>query len=258
LPPLIARCLFEYVFTGKPKGVQGDIALKLVRSGFGRYTTDSVTVINEPMGWGYGGYRSYTVTNAVVIDEPIALLAAAKSLPQPYRSLQHILLTHIASLRPGESNLASERFGAYLLGMAFQSPIKLSSVFTYTGRNATLHAAARLVAIHKDKKTFQCRPVDFSKPNYILGHSTSDEQQTLAWLRDPKGAVFCFPTKSVGPDLIFALQCSDGTILRVLVQFRCTSENTGNSYFTPRSTQPKTPIAPQYAFWFYQIHFLQL
>ena len=232
----IASCVFEYIFTGKPRSIGGPEAETLVEIGFARFrqTVDGV------------------------VDEPVVLLAAANFFSTKTSwTMQDYLETSLLSSQAAERGFALERFGAFMLARAFElktesqsqshtpetsrsksstpllsaSQTRLSSVFTFIGNHTKLHCeSAHLVSIGRDDENeYRYTPVKFSPPsgsNYILGQSPSSSEETLEWLKNPNGTAFCFPDVNVGPDLILLLQLSDATILRVLVQFKHNSTRT--------------------------------
>jgi hypothetical protein len=107
-----------------------------------------------------------------------------------------------------------------------------------------------LVALGKlDNGTFQCFPVDISSdsgPSYILGRSPRTEIDTLAWFKDPNLNVFCFPTKTVGPDLVAIFMLADGRRLPILLQFKNHIQKTLGVALTEdslRTTDPKQFIS---------------
>jgi hypothetical protein len=104
----------------------------------------------------------------------------------------------------------------------------LSTVFQFVGAHELENEVAELVAIHKNDAGFVCSPVDISsgmRPTYILGRTPRTEAETLSWLQNPQRTVFCFPAKTVGPDLMLFLRLSDNSIIRVLVQFKHENQN---------------------------------
>jgi hypothetical protein len=193
--------VFEYILCGKVRSLGGPLSRALVECGFARFRNDDDTTV----------------------DEPIALLAAANFFTtRTTWSMRSLLESHLTSLNPASRGFSFEHFIAYLLARAFKSPRALSSVFDFIDETELTDEVAHLVAINlADDNQFICTPVDISSnggPHYILGCSPSSESETLEWLKNPKNTVFCFPIRTVGPDVILTLQLSDGGIVRVLVQ----------------------------------------
>jgi hypothetical protein len=123
---------------------------------------------------------------------------------------------------------AFEYFSAYLLGLAFRTPTRLSEVFNFIGLNNISDQLAQLVAVYKVDENFITTPVDICSnrgPGYTLGHCCRTESETLSWFLDPQRTVFCFPYKTIGPDFVILLRLSDGRLLRVLVQCKHESKN---------------------------------
>ena len=120
--------------------------------------------------------------------------------------------------------MALEQVGAYLLGIAFSSPRRLSDVFNFVIENDLQDRKVQLVAIHQLDRKHTCKPVNILSrvptPTYVVGYSPRTVEETLAWIKNSQQTVFCFPANSVGPDLILVLMLSDNTVLRVLIQFK--------------------------------------
>jgi hypothetical protein len=222
----VACCVYEYIFTGQPSSVGGPKAESLVQLGFARFRD----------------------TEFGVVDEPLALLAAANFFSENTSwTMQTVLSAGLLSLNPGERGFTFERFCAFLLAKAFESPTSLSSVFTFIGPNKLDGETARLVAIEKDgDDSCRCTPVTISasaRRHYILGQSPSSDRQVLDWLENPKGTALCFPAKSIGPDLILFLQLSDSTVLRVLIQFKQITQRTISPAQTEDAMRTTDPMS---------------
>jgi hypothetical protein len=198
----IAGVVFDYIFTGKPRSLGSLHAEKLVEYGVARFNN----------------------RRDILADEPLALLAIAHYFTaEKTWNLEYFLVDALTTSNESARGIALEHFGAYLLGLAFKSPRKLSSVFKNFGSNALGDEVGELVAIHRIDGECICNRVDISSdegPTYILGRSPRTEEETLQWLENPRRSVFCFPVHTLGPDLIFMLRLSDGRVIRVLVQFK--------------------------------------
>jgi hypothetical protein len=199
----IAGFVFDYIFTGKPRSLGGDHNAKLVEYGVARF--------------GKMGH--------ILGDEPLAILAAVHYFTNntPW-SLQYFLLEEVCTPNDTARGTALEHLGAYLLAAAFRLPRRLSDIFEFVGVSDLGNQRAHLVAIHQSSHgTLEYTPVDIfssQQGTYILGHSARTEAETLSWLSDPKRVAFCFPAHTFGPDLILFLLLEDGTLLRVLLQFK--------------------------------------
>ena len=170
------------------------------------------------------GFARFKSDGSIVVDEPLALLALqhyfkTRTVWKPDHFARHGLKDSCAQKR-GD---AFELFCAYHLATAFESPKPLSEIFHFLDNNDLQNMTAQLVSVHKQGDTFTFRPVNMfsdKRPSYILGCTTSTEEQTLLQFKDPQRISFCFPAKTFGPDLILFLKLSDDTLLRVLCQFR--------------------------------------
>jgi hypothetical protein len=150
--------------------------------------------------------------------------------------MRRFLSDALSSSNDNARGFAFEHFGAYLLGLAFKSLTRLSDVFNFVIPSSLQDEKAVLVALKKlDDGTFQSFPVDISSdslPFYILGRSPRTEMETLAWFKDPELNVFCFPVKTVGPDLIAFVELADGRRVPIIIQFKNLIQNT----LVPRTT----------------------
>jgi hypothetical protein len=202
----------------------------------------------------YGVARFGNLTH-IIADEPLALLAASHFFAtETSWPLRHFLLEALSTSDDSARGFAFEHLGAYLLGLAFRSPTRLSNVFDFVVPGGLQDEVAELVALQKSTNdTFSCFPVDISSdmgPSYILGRSPRTEMETLAWFKDPQRNIFCFPAKTIGPDLVLVLKLSDGSLLRVLIQFKNHLQNTLGPVNTAdgfRTTDPKQFISQRSA-----------
>jgi hypothetical protein len=136
----------------------------------------------------------------------------------------HFLLDALSTTTASSRGFAFEHLGTYLLGLAFKPSTRLSDIFEFAAHSDLANQSAELVAMYKTSNgKFSCDPVDLSsnvRPTYILGRTHTAEHETLAWLKDPGRTVFCFPAKTIGPDVIMIARLSNGQILPILVQFK--------------------------------------
>jgi hypothetical protein len=210
---VLGAFVLEYTFTGKIRGLSGCHGEAMVEYGVSRFKHEEAQT-----------------------DEPLAILALVTFLEQTQKvqlPLARYLIETINTPDAAHRGIRFEPLGAYLLACAFSEPRRLSEVFEFVegGKKAyeALHdERAELVALAKDGDDFQTTPLRITtncRSSHVLGCSPSTAAETLKWLQDPKGTAFCFPANAVGPDLIFVLRLtSDGTVLRVCVQFKHTQE----------------------------------
>jgi hypothetical protein len=191
-----------------------------------------------PVRCGLGGRYSEAMVEYSVsqTDEPLAILALVTFFEQTQKvklSLARYLTETLNKSDAAHRGIRFEPFGAYLLACALSEPRRLSEVLRFVeggkkAYEAVHHERAELVVPAKDGNDFQTTPLRITtncRSTHVLGCSPSTAAETLEWLQDPKGTAFCFPANAVGPDLIFVLRLtSDGTVLRVCVQFKHTQE----------------------------------
>ncbi|KIM25388.1 hypothetical protein M408DRAFT_210132 [Serendipita vermifera MAFF 305830] len=198
----VAGFIFDYIFNGKPRNLGGLSDKRLVEYGVARF----------------GNMKK------IIADEPLALLAAVHYFTtETSWSLQYFLQNGLSTPNESARGIAFEQLGAYLIGIAFKSPTRLSTVFQFIVPHELENEVAELVSVHKTDRGLVCNPIDISsemRPTYILGRTTRTEEETLDWLRNPERAIFCFPANTVGPDLMLLLRLSDHSLIRVLVQFK--------------------------------------
>jgi hypothetical protein len=224
----VAGFIYDYIFNGKPRDLDGPDYEKLVEYGVARFSD----------------------RRKIVANERLALLAASNYFTKKAAwSLQYFLSDGISNSMEPARRIGIEYVGAYLLAAAFRTPTRLSSVFKFWGSNNLGNEKAQLVALEKTDQGFQSIPVDVLSsvgPTYILGRTTSEEAETLSWLEDPQRCVFCFPSKSVGPDLLLVLRLSDEKLLRLVVQFKQINKTNPTSADTEdacRTTDPNQLIS---------------
>lgn len=158
------------------------------------------------------------------IDEPLPLLASMNYFEQTSWSQDYIFSVGLSDPYLPGRGMTFEHYCAYLLALAFRSPICLSDVFMFadTVDKELGKQKAHLVMVKKAGNEPHFHPVDiFSHQGstYLFGHTSDSTADTLSWLQRPHTA-FCFPWKAVGPDLFLLLQLSDGTLLRISCQMK--------------------------------------
>ena len=206
----LAAFVLEYTFTGKIHGLGGPDGEAMVEYGVSRFKKQVAET-----------------------DEPLAILALVTFVEEERQTLVDYLTQPLDSANAASRGIAFEPFGAYLFARHFAVPTRLSDVFEFVDRGNKAHKAlqdelAELVTLTKDGDNYQITPLRITttlRSNHILGRSPSTVGGTLKWLENPEGSAFCFPANPVGPDLIFVLRLiSDGTLLRISVQFKHTQE----------------------------------
>jgi hypothetical protein len=202
----IAGFVFDYIFTGKPRSLGGEPAEKLVELGFARFKRLKNAKDNKD----------------ATADEPLAILAGTRYFASQNMSLETFVLHGLTAANGPARGPAFEHFCAYMLALAFKSPTRLDSVFKFKTTTDIGEQEAQLVAVHRDgENKIIVHPIDItsqSRPTYLFGSSPSSEIETLRWLKDPSRTIFCFPSHTFGPDVVFVLRLADGTLLPILAQ----------------------------------------
>jgi hypothetical protein len=205
----IAGAVFDYIFHGEPREIGSADGERLVEYGVARFGR----------------------TGTIIADEPLALLAAVDWFSEETDwKLQHFLVKALCTQNSSARGVAFEKFGAYLLALAFGTPQPLSTVFDFLGDCTIKDKEAVLVSAHRDKEgKLVWHPINITRnewPTYRLGKSPHSQAASLSWIQNPDHSVFCFPDNYLGPDLVLLLQLSDGNLLRVVIQFKHLSDST--------------------------------
>ena len=221
----LADFVFEYIFTGKIRGLSGPIGDAMVEYGVSRFKKQEAQT-----------------------DEPLAVLGLVTFVERQELTLAGHLSRDLNTSSAAYRGVAFEPFGAYLLARAFSVPTRLSQVFKFVGgkkMKVLQNQLAELVTLEKVGDNFRITPLQITtnlRPSHILGRSPSTAAETLEWLQNPQGSAFCFPANTVGPDLIFVLRLTkDNTVLRVCVQFKHTQQlSPQQTEKAIRTTDPST------------------
>jgi hypothetical protein len=133
--------------------------------------------------------------------------------------LQHYAF-NIGANKPDDNEL--ENVAALYIAHVFSEWTEIEEImhFLEFGDGSFLRGRrARLVSFHLDSYgNPYYSPVSYTlhkpgeSPSHILGFSASNDDDLLKWLRhDPiaKGAPVCFPSTSMGPDVLFFLEIED-------------------------------------------------
>jgi hypothetical protein len=212
---LVACSVLDYLFDGRGRSVDSEDGDKLVEYGIARFSTK----------------------NRVIIDEPLAFIAVIDSFIKSEPKTVQRFLIEAVSMQNGGTSLA--KLGAYLLTLAFGDSRPLSEVFNFVGDTPLKDEGAELVAIDQGAGAVSSDPINiFSEipPFYRLGFTSSSPKDDLHWMRNPRKHVFCTPSRTLGPDLIFVLKLDDGKHIRVLVHF---TTGRGGTEDALRSTDPQ-------------------
>ena len=199
--------VLDYIFTGKIRRLGGPIGDAMVEFGVSRFKKDEIST-----------------------DEPLAILALVTFFQNQGQTLEKFVSRPLNSSDAAYRGVSFEAFGAYLLARAFSTPKPLSDVFEFVGgenaNKALWDEPAELVTLEMISDKFQTTPCKIHtniRSRHLLGCSPPTSADTLKWLQNPQGTAFCYPFKTVGPDLIFVLRLiNHNTVLRVCVRFKHT------------------------------------
>jgi hypothetical protein len=179
-------------------------------------------------------------TKSVAVDEPLVLLAATHWVNTHYCSSYKHVAEH-AHLLDQHSN-GFESYLAFCIDMIFSHRRRLNEVFAFLGTPPSWSDLdAELVALYKDNNggidTVEESIVQnflFSGPSVTLGTNAKSLEETSHWLNHKIHSPICFPHSAMGPDLIFVLRLSDGSLIWVVLQAKF-SEGTNKNGTVRRS-----------------------
>jgi hypothetical protein len=203
----------DQCFTRQLAGVTFDYTLGFAVRGMGGREDE------EAVECGFARFKSKTT----LIDEPLAILALQRHFSATPWTPDYFIRQGLTSPSSNQRGVAFEQFCTYRLLTAFKSPRPLSEIFEFVRPSPLQDMMAHVVAIHKTNGTTKCYPLDITsdrRPSHIFGCTASSEEQTLSFLKSPHGIAFCFCAHTIGPDVILFLQLSDGSLLRVLLQYK--------------------------------------
>ncbi|KAJ3505936.1 hypothetical protein NLJ89_g7152 [Agrocybe chaxingu] len=160
-------------------------------------------------------------TKTVAVDEPLVLLAATHWTNANVRTTYKSFAKQIQVHEPASNGF--ENYVAFCLDMIFSYRRRLSDIFTFHGEiPAWSNLDAELVGLHRTSldqvETSTVRHFLFSGPSVTLGANAKSPEETSEWLDHRSPTPMCFPHISMGPDLIFVLRLSDGTLIWVVLQ----------------------------------------
>ncbi|CAA7263844.1 unnamed protein product [Cyclocybe aegerita] len=160
-------------------------------------------------------------TKTVAVDEPLVLLAATHWINANVRTTYKSFAKQIQVHEPASNGF--ENYVGFCLDMIFSYRRRLSDIFTFHGDvPAWGNLDAELVGLHRTSldriETSTVRHFLFSGPSVTLGANAKSPEETSEWLHHQSPTPMCFPHISMGPDLIFVLRLSDGTMIWVVLQ----------------------------------------
>jgi hypothetical protein len=172
-------------------------------------------------------------TKSVAVDEPLVLLAATHWINTHHRTSYKHFAKQIH--QNDQHSNGFENYLAYSIDMIFSQRRRLNEVFAFLGTPPSWsNLEAELVTLYNynytcptaggvdlDVDTVEESTVQhflFSGPSVTLGTNAKSLEETSHWLNHMNHSPICFPHSDMGPDLIFILRLSDGSLIWVVLQ----------------------------------------
>lgn len=160
-------------------------------------------------------------TKTVAVDEPLVLLSATRWINANHRTSYKFFAKQI-HLHELSSN-GFENYIAFCIDMIFSYRRRVNEVFQFNGiAPGWSNLEAELVSLYRtDLNIVEQNPVRhflFQGPSVTLGVNAKSPEETSSWLDHRSHTPICFPHISMGPDLIFILSLSDGSLIWVVIQ----------------------------------------
>lgn len=201
-----------------------------------------VTLGNDEATYVEYGFARFvdSETKSVAVDEPLVLLAATHWINTHHCSGYKHFANRIR-LNDQHSN-GFENYLAFCIDMIFSQRRRLNEVFTFLGTPPDWsELEAELVALYEYNHAFNIDSLDggvdieespvrhflFSGPSVTLGTNAKSPEETSDWLKHKTHSPICFPHDAMGPDLIFVLRLSDGSLIWVVLQAKLSSGKNG-------------------------------
>ncbi|KAF9552856.1 hypothetical protein CPC08DRAFT_822630 [Agrocybe pediades] len=189
-------------------------------------------------------------TARVAVDEPLVLLAATRWINTHHQTSYKFFSKQINSHDPKSNGF--ENYIAFCLDLVFSTKRKINQVFSFNGTPpAWSNLEAELVSLHRtDLSVIEegaVRHSQFSGPSVTLGANAKSPEETTQWLSHQSYAPICFPHISMGPDLLFVLRLSDGSLIWVALQAKY---SVGKNYLLSRPylRRAMRSVTPSYFF----------
>lgn len=160
-------------------------------------------------------------TKTVAVDEPLVLLAATHWINANHRTSYKFFAKQIHLHDPSSNGF--ENYMAFCIDMIFSQKRRIGDVFSFGSDPPTwVDLEAELVSLCRTDggniEASSARHFQFCGPSVTLGTNAKSPEQTLAWLQHRLHPPICFPHVSMGPDLVFVLRLSDGSLIWVALQ----------------------------------------
>ena len=177
-------------------------------------------------------------TKTVAVDEPLVLLAATRWINANHRTSYKFFAKQI-EVQDRSSN-GFENYIAFCIDMIFSSKRRLNEVFLFNGSTPSwCHLEAELVSLQRitcldgDDHIIEESSVSHftssgSSVNLGIDATTISPEETSKWLEHRSHSPICFPHLSMGPDLLFILRLSDGSLIWVALQAKYSAGKNGS------------------------------
>lgn len=177
----------------------------------------------------HGIARITTMSGALTIDEPLFIAAIQSWLNvRPNFSRYQRLLSNVTRNQPSSEN-GFEVYLTFYMRHMFTNPATLDSIFTLRKDFAVCPDLAwwrdkfELVVVSRGVygSGHQISVVTSSSgPSVSIGLQSTSDEDVLEWISTNKRQfTFCFPTKAMGPDILFFIRsCATQRLLLVAVQ----------------------------------------
>ena len=174
-------------------------------------------------------------TKTVAVDEPLVLLAATRWINTNHRTSYKFFAKQI-EVQDRSSN-GFENYIAFCIDMIFSSKRRLNEVFLFNGSTtpswynleAELVSLQRTSAFEHIEESSVCHFTSSgSSVNLGIDNTTSPPEETSKWLEHHSHSPICFPHLSMGPDLLFILRLSDGSLIWVALQAKYSTGKNGS------------------------------
>jgi hypothetical protein len=179
------------------------------------------------------GFARFTdsETQVVMMDEPLIFLAAIRWMNGAHQTSYKLLSRDIGQNEPNMCN-GFENYIVFSLDMIFGQNRRLSEIFSFVGATPTwANMEVRLVSLyHPDSDEVEASLASFAGsrvPAATLGMNAKSTDLIISWLNHRQGPSFCFPHQSMGPDVMFVLQLSDGSLIWVALQVKWSKSKGG-------------------------------
>ncbi|KIM37392.1 hypothetical protein M413DRAFT_20297 [Hebeloma cylindrosporum] len=187
-------------------------------------------------------------TKTVAVDESLVLLSATRWINANHRTSYKFFAKQIHLHDPSSNGF--ENYIAFCIDIIFSYKRRVNEVFQFNGIvPAWSSLEAELVSLYRtDLNIVEQNPVRhflFQGPSVTLGVNAKSPEETSHWLDHRSHTPICFPHISMGPDLIFILRLSDGSLIWVVLQAKYSLGKNGllSRPFLRRAMRSVTPTS---------------